>query len=157
MAVTEITFIEETTGGVEERTETISSSRFAIKMDGQLYRPAVVSEIEIENDAQESSPSDQCGNTERNRTGNQGWVIRVTGIITANDSRSGNLSLQMLRDVIATTDEVTVRSDIISGTFVVGNTVITEASDLFSITTRDTNGEEQAFDFTLQLGEEETG
>lgn len=142
-------------GVISEEVE-ISSSEFAIKIDGDLYKPAVVTSVEIENDGDTDQTSDQCGHSARSRTGNNGWVIRVQGIVTGNDFRHENLSMQMLRDVIATMDEVQIRSDIYSGEQVVSNTVITQANDLHSIETRDTNGREEAYEFQLQLGETES-
>jgi hypothetical protein len=159
MVVSQIEIIEDVGGGQTRVTERrISTTEFAVKIDGQLYRPAVTTQVEIENDGDVSTTTDQCGNTERDREANQGWSVRVQGIVTGNDDRGGNLSMQLLRDVIATADTIKVRSDVTGSSVTrleVSNTVITQASDLVSIQTADTNGEEQAFEFNLQLGESE--
>lgn len=131
----------------------IPSSDFSVKIDGNLHKPAAVTNIEIENDGDTTTTQDQCGHTARTRTGNRGWVIRVQGIITGNDDRYGNLSMQMMRDVIASSDSIKVRSEVYSGEQTVSNTVITDANDLHAIETPDTEGEERAYEFQLQLGE----
>jgi hypothetical protein len=156
MPAQRVTFIQSGGGGsaAEAQTETrIVSSRFAIELDGDLYSPAVVEEFEIENNGDTSTVADQCGNTERQRTTNEGWTIRVNGIVTGNDNREGNLSMPLLRDTIAAMDTVTIVSDLISGTFEVSNTLLSDSSEYHSIRTADTEGDEQAFDFQLQLGE----
>jgi hypothetical protein len=159
MVVSQIEIIEDVGGGQTRVTEKrISSTEFAVKIDGQLFRPAVTTQVEIENDGDVSATTDQCGNTERDRQANQGWSVRVQGIVTGNDDRGGNLSMQLLRDVIATADTIKVRSDVTGSSVTrleVSNTVITQTSDLVSIQTEDTDGEEQAFEFQLQLGESE--
>lgn len=157
MPLREITVVEELDNG-ETRTvkRTLSTSRFVVKIDGQRYSPEITANIEIENDGGTERTTDQCGNTERSRTSNKGWAIRVTGIVTGNDARQSNLSLQLLRDVIAQESTISITSDIISGEFEVSNTVITQSSDLVSINTPDTEGEESAFEFQLQLGQSES-
>lgn len=140
-------------GGTTTSQRTIPTTSFSLFLNETEYQPAVVTDIEIENSGNDNKVSDQCGNTERNRTGNSGWAIRVSGIITGADSRQGNLSLSLLRDVVASSDSVTIGADIQSGTFEVGNVVITQQSDLVSIETANTNGKEKAYEFQLQLGE----
>lgn len=153
MLTQEVTIVEDRGGNTVEVKRTIPTTEFAVKLDGQLYQPAITTNVEIENDGEQSRTADQCGHTERNRVGNKGWQITIQGIITGNDNRRGNLSLALLRDVIAVSETIQIRSDIISGEFEVSNTVITQASDLVSIQTSDTNGEEKAFEFQMQLGE----
>lgn len=151
-----INFIEDV-GGEERVVERkISTTGFILKIDGKKYSPTITTSVEIENSGENTTTMDQCGHTERERTGNKGWLIRVQGIVTSNDSRTGNLSLQMLRDVVATANKVKVRSDVISGSYTVSNVVITQSNDLVSVETRDTEGEEKAFEFQLQLGEKES-
>jgi hypothetical protein len=140
-------------GGTDTSRRTIPTTSFSLFLNETEYQPAVVTDIEIENSGNDNQVSDQCGNTERNRTGNSGWAIRVNGIITGEDARQGNLSLSLLRDVVASSDSVTIGADIQSGTFEVGNVVITQQSDLVSIETANTNGKEKAYEFQLQLGE----
>lgn len=152
-----ITIVEDIGGGETAVVEqTLPTTEFAVKIDGILYRPAITTNVEIENDGDVTRVQDQCGHTEANRTTNQGWSIRVQGIITGNEGREGNLSLALLRDTIANRDSVEIRSDVISGRYEVSNTVITQANDLVSINTNDTNGEEKAFEFQLQLGQSES-
>lgn len=159
MVVSTIEIIEDVGGGQTQVTERrISTTEFAVKIDGQLYRPAVTTNIEIENDGDVSKTQDQCGNTERSRQTNNGWAVRIQGIVTGNDDRSGNLSMQLLRDVVALADTIQIRSDLTGSSvteFEVSNTVLTQSSDLVSIQTGDTDGEEQAFEFQLQLGQTE--
>jgi hypothetical protein len=156
MAVREVKVIAESGGSEVVTTQKVSSSTFFVKIDGERYSPVVTTEVEIENGDGTESVTDQCGNTERRKLSDMGWSIRVTGLITSNDQRSGNLSLQMMRDTVAQMESVTVGTDIISGEIVVTNVIITQASDLVSINTVDTEGEEQVFEFQLQLGERST-
>lgn len=158
MAGNRISIIESVGADYKETERVISSTEFAIKRDGQIKQPAVTTEIEIENDGNTERTTDQCGNTERRRRSNKGWLIRVTGIVTANDERNRNLSLQFLRDVVANAESVLIRSDVTGSgltRFEVSNTVITQSSDLVSVETGETDGPEQAFEFQLQLGESE--
>lgn len=148
-----ITVVEDTGAGTVTREETISSTEFAVKLDGVLYSPEITTEVEMENDGDISNTADQCGNTEREKINNGGWNLTVQGVVTGNDDRHGNLSLQLLRDVIAPMDTIRVRSDIAEGEFEVSNTVITQTGDLVSVETKSTDGEEKAFEFQLQLGE----
>lgn len=132
------------------------STEFAVKVDGELLQPEITTKVEIENDGEMSTSQDQCGHTSRTRTGNNGWVVTVNGLVTDNDLRDGNLSLQTLRDVVATMSEAKIRSDIVSGTYEVSNVVITQPNDLVSIETDSTHGEESAYEFHVQFGESES-
>lgn len=162
--LTTVTYISEVNGQTVENDVKLSSSEFLVKIDTTgdgspdtiLGQPAVTEEIEIENDGDSATPQDQCGNTERFRATNEGWMVRVNGIVTAAD-REGNLTLQDLRDVVATSDSIWIRSDIMNGQVAVQNTVITQANDLVSIQTPDSVEPEKAFTFQLQLGESESG
>lgn len=156
MALSQTVRIVENVGGSDEVIErTLPSTQAIIKEDEDAlpYEPAIVTDVEIESDGDMNTVSDQCGNAERESETNRGWVVRIQGIITGNEDRLQNLSLAYLRDVVATSDSVFVRTDAISGQFEVSNVVITQTSDLVSIQTQDTNGEEKAFEFQLQLGE----
>jgi len=142
----------------EEKTIELVQTPFAIRVDGSGFKqPEVTREMEIENDSNMTSVSDQCGNVERNTLGNQGWNIRVSGIVT-NERRENNLSLQELRDIIAPSDTIEIQSEIIGGAaeFELSNTVITQRSDIPAIRTPSTNDIEQAFEFQLQIGETDT-
>jgi hypothetical protein len=152
--MTTVTFIEEVDGRTVESEEEIATSPFAIKYDGQLYEPEVVTDIEFERSDENATTHDQCGNTERTATTTQGWLVRVQGIITANETRVSNASMPFFRDIVAPADAIEVRTDVVSGRFTVGNLVISQPNDLVGLTTVSTDGMEQAFEFQLQLGEE---
>lgn len=161
MALSTIQFIDEDGTVVEE---TVPTTEFGVAFDEDgdgeytddpLYSPAITSEVEIENDGNNAVVSDQCGRTERSRTTNEGWMVTVTGICTANESRRGNLSLEQVKQ-IGTSDEVYIVSDVHTGVLAVGNVVITQASDLVYVETGSTDGRERAFDFQLQLGDTES-
>lgn len=157
MAVQEITVRDrDDFGQVQERSVSVRTTEFFITVEDQQFTPAVVTNVEIEHDGDVADPQDQCGNVERTKTSNKGWNVRVEGIVTANDERPGNLSMQLMRDYVATTDSVSVRSDLFEGEIVVSNVVITQSNDLVSVNTHETDGQEMAFEFQLQLGEEET-
>lgn len=154
MLANEIRIVQQTVGGTTETIEkTLPSTEFAVKMDGRQYQPAVTTDVEIENNGDLTRTQDQCGHTSAARTTNNGWSITISGIVTGNDGRDGNMSVQMLRDVVAPATSVQIRTDLISGQFEVSNTVITQPNDLVSVQTNETDGEEKAFEFQLQLGE----
>lgn len=155
MAIATVEFIEVVDGGRQVVEETFVTTEFVVKIDGQKYSPVLTTEVEIENDGDTATATDQCGHTERDRVTDNGWAIRVNGIITASD-RTGNLSLALMRDVIATASDLKIRTDVIEGRFEVSNVLVTQTSDLVSINTGDTDGDEQAFQFQLQLGESES-
>lgn len=157
MAVTTVTLIESGEGGgTREKEIKLQTVGFFIVVDGENYSPAVTTNVEIENDGDVAQPQDQCGRIERTKVSDKGWNVRVQGIITGNDERDGNLSMQLMRDYVATADSVEVHCDLFDGEIVVGNLVITQANDLVSVNTRDTHGDEAAFEFQLQLGEQDT-
>jgi hypothetical protein len=146
-------------GEIRTVTREFVQTGFAIKIDGQLYKPVLTSEVEIENDTENQRTTDQCGNTERNNVADMGWTLAVNGIVTSNGAREKNLTLAMLRDIVAPSDTITIRSDIAGGgltEFEVANTVITNSSDLHTIETGITDGQEKAYEFQLQLGETES-
>lgn len=161
--VNEVEIIENVGAGeTAKKIIEISSTGFYVKFDNEhpteLYSPAITKDIEIENDGELSRTQDQCGNTEKHRSANNGWSIRVKGIVTANEDREGNLSLQLLRDTIATSETIQIRGDVIGKDFrrvEVSNTVISQSTDLVSVQTKSTDGKEKAFEFQLQLGQSE--
>lgn len=143
-------------GGTETDDVTLTSTEFAVKVDGTLLQPEITTKVEMENDGEMSTSRDQCGHTSRQRASNGGWVVNVNGIVTDNDARDGNLSLQTLRDVVANMSEAKIRSDIVSGEYEVASVVITQPNDLVSINTDSTNGDESAYEFHCQFGESES-
>lgn len=153
MTVGNVTYYELVNGVRTEIEVDTNKTEFAVKIDGVLKKPAITNMIEIERSGDIAEPQDQCGHTERDRIGDSGWAISVEGIVTSNDARQGNLSMQEMRDVVSTMSEAEIRSDLISGTYEVGDVIITDASDLFSIETTDTDGEETAYEFQIQLGQ----
>jgi hypothetical protein len=144
--------VDDGSGGTTVTERTIPSTSFAVILDDIAYEPAICRRVEAENGGNDNTTSDQCGNTERNRTGNDGWKVTVSGIITGAD-RPQNLSLPTLRDVVAGSDSIEISSDVISGTYELSNVLIGQEEDLVSVQTVNTDGKEKAFDFQLQLGE----
>jgi hypothetical protein len=153
MTVGRVTYYESVSGEKTEVAVEHDKSDFALKIDGVLYKPAIVDEMEIERSGDMATPQDQCGHTERDRVGDKGWAINVQGIVTSNDARAKNLSMQQMRDVVSTMSEAEIRSDLISGTYEVSDVIISDSSDLFSIQTQDTEGDETAYEFQMQLGQ----
>lgn len=153
---TPVEFVQ-TVNGEEQVVDTVlASTDFTIKLNGDKYSPALVEDLTAENSGDTSAPQDQCGNTQRVRTTREGWTVTVKGIVT-DEPREGNLTMSMLRDDVAPRDSVDIRSDIIDGNFVLSNTKISSSSALDSIQLSDTSiGKEAAYDFQLQLGEEDT-
>lgn len=147
--ITDVTIID-----VEGETQqTVETHGFQIDVEGTQRSPALVRMVEAENNGETSSVQDQCGHTERSRSGNNGWAITVEGFVTSGNGYPGELTLAHLRDTVAEMSEATIVTDIISGTYEVSNTMIGTPDDIVEIQTRDMNEFRQAFRFQLQLGE----
>lgn len=148
-----------TSGGGGDAATTqveVRNPKFFIKLDGEELYPAVVTNLEIEHSGESSTITTDCGDTERRRTGNLGWVVTVEGICTSNDVRTDNLSMQKLRDVIAPSETVDIRSALLSGTIIVSNVVLSSPESATEIETERTAGRERAWAFRMTLGEEES-
>jgi len=141
-------------GGAPSEVD-VQSPRFYIRLEGQDLHPVLVDRLQIENSGESSTITVDCGDTERRKTANKGWVVEVEGLVTTNDSRPGNLSMQKLRDVIAPSDTVDVHSALLRGSIVVSNVVI-GSDDAIEIETGRTNGREKCWAFRMTLGEEES-
>lgn len=159
MTLSQTVTLVEDVGGTEQVTErTLPTTQAIVKPNssGIAREPAIVTDVEIENDGDMNTVSDQCGNAERESDTRRGWVVRISGIITGNENRFQNLSLAYIRDELARQDSIYIVTDVISGQFEISNIVISQASDLVSIETKDTEGPEKAFEFQLQLGESQS-
>lgn len=147
MAVTIVTI----DGAVNEIE--VRNASFFVKLDGQELYPALVTNLEIENSGENSNITVDCGDTERRKTANGAWVMRVEGIVTSS-SRTDNLSMERLRDDIANSETVEVRSGLFSGRILVSNVIISAPEEVTEIQTNRTNGREKAWAFSMVLGEE---
>lgn len=137
-----------------EREVDVQNPRFYIRIDGRDLFPVLVDNLEIENSGESQTITVDCGETERRKTANKGWVVTVEGLVSTNDTREDNLSMQVLRDVVATSDVIDIRSALLSGRIVVSNVIIT-SDDAVEIDTERTNGREKVWGFRMVLGEEE--
>lgn len=136
------------------QSQFIPSTDLFFIVDGERFSPIITQTLELENSGDESKITDQCGRTTRNKSSNSGWLLRVEGIVSKPD-RPGNLSLSRLKEV-AKMDNVEVHCALHDGTLVVGNVVVRQENDIHSVETQDTAGKEEAFPFTMQLGEEDS-
>lgn len=132
----------------------VRNPKFYIRIDGQDFHPVLVDSLEIEHSGDSSTITVDCGDTERRKTANKGWVVTVEGLVSTNDTREDNLSVQKLKEV-ATMDAVDIRSALLSGPIIVSNVVIA-ADDAIEIDTERTSGREKVWAFRMTLGEEES-
>lgn len=140
-------------GGVSEVD--VQNPKFYVRIEGQDLFPVLVDNLEIEHSGESSTITVDCGDTERRKTANKGWTVRVEGLVSTNDTRADNLSMQVLRDVIAPADTVDIRSPLLSGRIIVSNVII-GSDDAVEIDTERTNGREKVWGFSMTLGEEES-
>ena len=143
----------------EDIVETVNqSSGFGVEFTGDdntVYSPVVTDLVEKENSGDTTTRTDQCGNTRRNRTSNNGWMLQVEGIVTENEDRPGNLSTVVLDDV-AVAGDIAVYSDIFSGILEVSNVIVTDDATTFThVETEETWGKERAYTFSMELGEQD--
>lgn len=143
-------------GGGVEREVDVRNPKFFVRIDGQDLFPVHVDLLEIENSGETQTITVDCGDTERRKTANKGWIVSVEGLVSTNDTRGDNLSMQKLRDVIAHSEVINIRSALLSGKIVVSNVVITSADDAVEIVTERTHGREKVWGFRMTLGEEES-
>lgn len=154
MAFAEVTYTDDF--GNQQKRE-IPTTEFYVRLEGsdgeiKELSPAVTSEIEIESDNETSTTHDQCGNMESQKTGTNGEIIRVSGIVTGS-RREGNLDVLTLINEVTKGSNITVGCALFSGEINVSNRVVRQASELVKIETEETIGKEAAFEFQLQLGE----
>lgn len=142
-----------TSSGTEERELQTS---FAIKVDEQYRYPPVVNQVEVESNSDQSTTSDMCGNTRRENFGSDGLQYTVRGIATFS-SRERNLSVPDLLS-LSEGDNVEIRTDFKRDGFVkVSNVVCTQTQNLNGVRIPgETDGTENAVEFQIQLGKEES-
>lgn len=151
-----------------EQTQRIQSDTFQIETENVVYEPAIVEEIEWENDGKQQQTSDQCGNTKRARTRQQNRTVTIRGIATDNQRQTGtaengkevrnmtasnianNLGTQATSSQFGAQSDVQMVSSLYTGSIMIGNTVARQVSDLISIDVG--VGEELAYRFQIQLG-----
>jgi hypothetical protein len=152
----------------EEQYVSVDSKTFQIETEEAVYEPAIVQELEWENDGKQTETSDQCGNTKRARTRQENRSATVRGICTDNRRQIGsaedgrpiyNLTASEIHNNLgtaATSSQFTANSTVgiitqlYSGDIEIGNTVVRQQQDLVSVNMG--VGDELAFKFQIQLG-----
>jgi hypothetical protein len=152
----------------EEQYVSVDSETFQIETEEAVYEPAIVQEIEWENDGKQTETSDQCGNTKRARTRQENRSATVRGICTdtrrqigsAEDGRPiynltaseihNNLGTAATSSQFTADSTVSIITQLYSGDIEIGNTVVRQQQDLVSINMG--AGDELAFKFQIQLG-----
>lgn len=155
----EATIIRNVGGGSTTEEKVQHTQDFQVKIDGELYSPAITQNVEIEQSGETNKTMDQCTNVERKKSGSGGWLVRVEGIVVSGADAPSELTLEVLRDRVAFLDALEIRSTILNGTYVLSNVIITQSNDLVSLQAPWLGGETDrydAFEFQLQLGEEES-
>lgn len=140
-----------TEGGIVQ--EEVFSAEFAIKIDGEILTPAYVEEVEVENNGETVTLTDDCGRQEQRRFNEGLWSVRVTGVV----AKEGAIDELLLRDLMTLQEGelVEIISDFeIDGPIEVSNTIIGQTTDIVSIDTG--TGEQLAFTFQLSLGEQDS-
>lgn len=143
-------------GGDGRREIETAETEFFVKVDGEELHPVLVTNLEMESSGDTTSITVDCGDTERRKTANAGWIITVEGLVSTNDVRPDNLSVQKLRDDIKQRDVVDIRSPIFSGTIVLSNIIINSPESAVEAETSRTWDRERVWGFRMVLGEEES-
>lgn len=131
-------------------TQRVISRDATVVPEGQSnFEPTVVQSVEYDHKGQTSSISSVCGETENRRETDEQPDITVEGIISEEE----------LPDIksIKEGDQITLISDVHKGDVFVRRVTISQTADLVHIVPDDTNKEELAFNFQLQLGQPGTG
>jgi hypothetical protein len=109
------------------------------------FSPSVVQRVEYDHRGQSSSVTSVCGETENRRESDQQPDITVEGIITEPEIPS-------LKD-LKRGDEITLISDVHQGHVYVKRVTIEQSTDIIKYIPDESDQEELAFTFQLQLGQ----
>lgn len=139
-----------------ERPLELSSKEFNLVIDGDELSPTVTSQVEIDKGRGEDTDqlTDQCGNTERFRTSDSGWALTATGFVTRSN-RDANLGVREMK-AVADMESVQVETELHSEDMTVQNVRLTQVSDVAALNTESTSGDELAFEFEIQLGDQQS-
>lgn len=119
---------------------------FSVIIDDVRYTPWAVSELEEEQDVQDATVQDQCGNVERTQLGTDAKRMRVTGFVRK-EGVTGELTKEVFRQQIYSTNSIEVVSELYSGEIDVQNAILSQAQE------RKQDGNSVlVFPFQLQLG-----
>ena len=148
-------------GGFATETVEIRSVPIQIVIDGTRYAPAAVRGIDMENDGDVETITDQCGRTESERRSDKNWKVIIDGIVTAEEYQtrdSGsfvqNLTLEELQN-IKNAGSIRLEGEMFdvlnrsSEPLVLDNVVVGQSNDLVSVDVG--AGEQIAYEFQLQL------
>jgi hypothetical protein len=141
-----------------ETTE-IASERFGIAVDGDsgLKYPAATTNIEVEKNGNIEKTGTQCGDMRQANVASDPFAVRVECIITTESDSVTDTALTV-RDVLHKLDSgepATIVSDFpIEKSLTVRNVLVTQTTDIVSVSTDQTDGRVTAFECQLQLGAE---
>lgn len=132
----------------------IPTTDFVLVLDGQRFTPAATTEIQLENDGEMESVTDQCGRTEQARTSDFNWTMKVNFVIADGRFQVGSANNMSMADLksIRSADTVEVESAPHSGTMELDNITIRQRNDLVSISLGD-DSEYDAYECRLNLKE----
>lgn len=131
-------------------------SSFRLRIDDEWYEPAVTTEIEVESNQNQDTTGTLCGDKRTERTSEDPHQVMIRGICTNSGNPDELTADQLLWDV-QEGDELSFTCDISDrfGLMTVSNVLVRQEQELVSVQTPITNGEQTAFRFQLQFGEED--
>jgi hypothetical protein len=144
--------------GVEERE--IRTERFALFIDdsGTAATPVATQNIEVEKSGNVEKTGTQCGSMRQENVASDPFAVTVECIVTT-EADSVDTSVLTVRDVLHRLDEgdaVRMISDYpINKPLTVRNIVVTQDTDIITVSSEKTTGKVTAFSCQLQLGAEE--
>lgn len=143
--MTSIRIVDEV-GEVVER-EVLSRDAAVIPEDDNLERfvPSVVQRVEYDHKGQTSSLTSVCGETENRREGDNNPDITIEGIVTTDEIPQA----KQLKEG----QEITLVSDVHQGQVFVKSLTIEQTQDLIHYIPDESDEEQLAFTFQLQLGQ----
>lgn len=143
--------------GEEEVVITSETFGLSIDDDSQLKYPAATTNIEVEKNGNIEKTGTQCGSMRQENVASDPFAVRVECIITK-QSDSATDDLLTLRDVLHKLDEgdaTRIISDFpINKPLTVRNILVTQTTEIVSVSTDYTDGRVTAFECQLQLGAE---
>jgi len=109
----------------------------------ERFEPAIVEEIEYDNEGQSDTTTTVCGESETRRTGDKNPDITMNGVVTSD----GKDELKSLKRG----QEITLISDVENGQVAVKRATVTQSADLVSYQETGSAEEQLAFTFQLEL------
>lgn len=97
----------------------MESTQFAIKKDGEEFRPPIIEDLNLSAIAQKEKVTDLCGNTENRKISSGSWQLDVDGVMLGPDK-------DLLKSMHLKDEEAQIIADIHSGVFTIDTVDISQ-------------------------------